>query len=700
MKKKVLAVLTALLLIVSVLPTSSALAISEDEFTVDAIKAAGIKDPGFAQAVHDTIVADTSFDLSSYSSVQAALAAYTGTIVVSGMDSYDIDGVELMPNSWIQFPGLYVEDASPINPTGNESIVRRSTVDLNGNPIHIWPTVVPDITTGKMFAIQTKVESAGKALYVNDGSTKTQTVDFDVHYKKNGSLIDPTWNLGQCPHTYDEGGKVVSAGAPTVNSTSESFNVSGKGYFYIKMTLESLLYDTDKGGLAETEQKITPGYYYRVDSDYYDLLYVKYNLNNTVGFNLVKYKEGTTTPVAGAEYGVYSDPQCTTLVKTVTTDTRPVKVDGLKPATYYVKEITAPDNYNLSDKITTVDLTGGTHSVDAQGTKELSNITPNTSTWSPVWSSFNSDAETCTLNYKESPLTANVSDYQDAVLFIGGPTGDVKTVSKFQLGLAEGETFTGTWGYSYVDADGRTVTKDGGDYTGGDLAGDLNTIISDGHGNLTVTFTGTITGSDAKYKTVEVIDTPVTIWVENTTGSSYGTPKYKENAGGEVYICGRQTFDDPEASIVEGTRSNVSSDGADDNSNNRKENYCACGKAYEGWFVQTDKILIGARDARDNGGAGYVNIGKKGPFSVELTDKAGNKHTVTGIVDWNDDMTQACVFIDPETFTLDIDIAIPFYTNEPVPETGEAGMIIVWSMIALAMVYAMVSLKKNRKEAR
>ena len=380
MKKKVFAVLTALLLIVSVLPTSSALAISEDEFTIAAIQAAGIKDPGFAKAVHDTIVADTSFNLASYTSVQAALADYTGTIVVSEMDSYDIDGVELMPNSWIQFPRLYVEDASPINPTGNESLVRRSTVDLNGNPVHIWPTVVPDITTGNMFAIQTKVESDGTARYVNDGAVKTQIVDFDVFYRKNGSLIDPTWNLAQCPHTYDDGGKVISAGAPTVNSTSETFKVSGKGYFYFKMTLESLLYDTDKGGLAETEQKITPGYYYRVDSNYYDLLYVNYNLANTVGFNIIKYKEGTQTPVAGAVYGIYSDKNCTTLVKTVTTGTEPVKVDGLAPNTYYIKEITAPDHYNLSDKVTEVDLTGSTYTVDAQGTKELTNITPNTST--------------------------------------------------------------------------------------------------------------------------------------------------------------------------------------------------------------------------------------------------------------------------------------------------------------------------------
>ena len=68
----------------------------------------------------------------------------------------------------------------------------------------------------------------------------------------------------------------------------------------------------------------------------------------------------TNYTTAGAEYGIYSDSACTKLVDTLVT-----KADGtsdsveLAEGTYYLKEISAPSGYYVSDEVFTVELKDG-----------------------------------------------------------------------------------------------------------------------------------------------------------------------------------------------------------------------------------------------------------------------------------------------------------------------------------------------------
>lgn len=62
----------------------------------------------------------------------------------------------------------------------------------------------------------------------------------------------------------------------------------------------------------------------------------------------------------GAVYGVYSDAACTTLVTTLSTDANGCSdYWGIRPGTYYLKEITAPEGYFIDDTVYTATVSGG-----------------------------------------------------------------------------------------------------------------------------------------------------------------------------------------------------------------------------------------------------------------------------------------------------------------------------------------------------
>ena len=64
--------------------------------------------------------------------------------------------------------------------------------------------------------------------------------------------------------------------------------------------------------------------------------------------------------LSNAQYGVYSDSACTKLVTTLSTDAKG-RSDywGVKPGTYYLKEIAAPEGYFVDDTVHTATVNGG-----------------------------------------------------------------------------------------------------------------------------------------------------------------------------------------------------------------------------------------------------------------------------------------------------------------------------------------------------
>ena len=67
----------------------------------------------------------------------------------------------------------------------------------------------------------------------------------------------------------------------------------------------------------------------------------------------------TAIPLAGAEYGVYTDSNCSNKVATLTTNASGnANTVSLNPGRYYVKETKAPKGYFTDSQVYTADVSG------------------------------------------------------------------------------------------------------------------------------------------------------------------------------------------------------------------------------------------------------------------------------------------------------------------------------------------------------
>lgn len=105
--------------------------------------------------------------------------------------------------------------------------------------------------------------------------------------------------------------------------------------------------------------------------------YIKVKTENIGYGELYKKDEASGVNLAGAVYGIYSDSSCKNLVQTITTDKNGYAKSGaLVAGTYYMKEITAPNKYVVSDKVHTLQVKAGkTTTVNATDKEQLGAIT-------------------------------------------------------------------------------------------------------------------------------------------------------------------------------------------------------------------------------------------------------------------------------------------------------------------------------------
>jgi LPXTG-motif cell wall-anchored protein len=88
--------------------------------------------------------------------------------------------------------------------------------------------------------------------------------------------------------------------------------------------------------------------------------YIKVKTEATGYGELTKTDASTGAKLKGAVYGIYSDSACKNKVDTMTTDANGYAKSGaLTAGTYYVKEITAPEGYVVSDKVHTLTVKAG-----------------------------------------------------------------------------------------------------------------------------------------------------------------------------------------------------------------------------------------------------------------------------------------------------------------------------------------------------
>ena len=105
--------------------------------------------------------------------------------------------------------------------------------------------------------------------------------------------------------------------------------------------------------------------------------YIKVKTEECGYGELTKTDASTGAKLSGAVYGIYTDSACTDLESTMTTDEDGYAKSGsLTAGTYYVKEITAPSGYVVSDKVhTLVVQVGQTTGIAADDVEQKGSLT-------------------------------------------------------------------------------------------------------------------------------------------------------------------------------------------------------------------------------------------------------------------------------------------------------------------------------------
>ena len=175
-----------------------------------------------------------------------------------------------------------------------------------------------------------------KELYVSYPYTVSQdTIDFVLEYNKNSEQ------------------EVIVVEGPELINTYDSASIT-----LLKIastTLDNIILNGDKIDTSELDEKTQ------------DII------NNIKGMTKDEIKEyfknNNVKFVSGAKYGIYVDEECTNPLKIknnetgnfeeaiiVTDDTGIIELDNLPLGEYYIKEIEAPNGYELSDEVTKITL--------------------------------------------------------------------------------------------------------------------------------------------------------------------------------------------------------------------------------------------------------------------------------------------------------------------------------------------------------
>ena len=182
----------------------------------------------------------------------------------------------------------------------------------------------------------------------------------------NGVLGNFFISLGGC--SVDKNGNKVTISSKEVN-TSETIAKMDSTTGAVETTSSCVFWLTDKSGyqefVSERPQADPVHAYFKVKTE-------------NIGYGeITKQDEESGVKLSGAVYGIYSDSGCTNLVDKITTGADgKAKSKALVAGTYYVKEITAPKGYVISDKVHTLTVKAGqTTSFTATDKEQLGAIT-------------------------------------------------------------------------------------------------------------------------------------------------------------------------------------------------------------------------------------------------------------------------------------------------------------------------------------
>ena len=212
------------------------------------------------------------------------------------------------------------------------------------------------------FASRRTSEAPTYELKWNEGSQRFEATLSD----SNGVLSD--FDFGISGYSVDKNGNSITISSTSVNTTATTGTFTSNAG-KVETTSSCVFWLTGKSGYQEFISE-------RPTADPVKA-YIKVKTENIGYGELTKTDESSGVKLSGAVYGIYSDSGCTNRVQTMTTDGNGyAKSAALVADTYYVKEITAPKGYVLSDKVHTLTVRAGqTTGISATDKEQLGAIT-------------------------------------------------------------------------------------------------------------------------------------------------------------------------------------------------------------------------------------------------------------------------------------------------------------------------------------
>ncbi len=678
MSKKLLVAVLALALFFGVTPVKSVKAISSDELTVEAVQE-WIPDPVFAQAIVDAILADTSVVYSDYYNVRDLLRNYSGTIKYDDTTKLiqSIEGINYLENAHIVLDNQAIENLIPLGDKTLLSGDTRAYVNIGKSPVHIWFTEIPDTVEQKhtvpnpFFA-----EGVVKMVYEPD-ATLNINVKYDVYQGTpttvagiNDSARATFYKL--TGNTSVPGGKTKPVdGDSTAEFTFAKDDLAGSAVAGIELKVI-----TYYSYMQQDDLRI--GYTYTINPEFVFPVYFEKEATSTFSVKLVKYSTEDTekaNPLAGAKYELYKENvggEPATLIGTYTTESKPVVISDLEAGDYYFVEIEAPKGYKKDEtpiafsysEQEAVDVTFTGLDTSVEVTAENAQYLPN---WLPGIGSVASEPLPLTT---KNTGTANSSDYskngKTCIGFVSNNEEDF-SISYTVGNVSDDFDVKYTW---YVN---DTKVDDVKAYLKNMV--DKGTITSD----ITIKVVEEFTIADSAVAEAEGLNTPITIWVENST---------ENDEGGTVNVEGCKEDEISSSGVYENTP--------------REINNVVEGQAYkeDNWYVVVDEIKVGPMGEDGVSGAVYTVVeqpqDEDGNYVITLEDGSEikvridydqkNEHVVVTIVDMD----------------RNIDVAIPFarHEQEPVPVTGDNSKtaILVAAMLASSSLIGYAFFAKRKEE--
>lgn len=229
--------------------------------------------------------------------------------------------------------------------------------------------------------------------YVLDTTPITVTINSSDMITLTENIVNPTIKGSIEGYKVDENGdglngaviglfdsNVTNYTQSTARATVTSANVEGKGDGYYR-------FNNVPYGNYKVVELVSPDGYIKSDVvltatiSQNNQVYTLNDLVNTLGTGTIigQKTDEHATGLAGATIGLYGSADCTNLVdQDVSADNGAFSFDSVKFGTYYVKEISAPDGFYLSDTVYEVTLNTNGQVVRINGTEQDSLTIVNT----------------------------------------------------------------------------------------------------------------------------------------------------------------------------------------------------------------------------------------------------------------------------------------------------------------------------------